>query len=177
MGAGTVCGALLATAGCAALGPFEPAAADGFHARGRIALRDGKDGFAANFDWRQQGERYRIDLWGPLGQGRLRVLGDDAALTMTDARGAVVDGDALRQQFGWSVPLAALRHWLLGRCQPALPPCERYQDPGGELAGFAQHGWRVRLSDWRQGPDAPLPGRIVATEGERRIAVAVREWR
>ena len=177
LAAGTLCGALLASPGCVTLGPFEATAGDGFHARGRIAVRDGADGFAASFDWRQQGERYRIDLWGPLGQGRLRIAGDADALTATDARGAIVDGDALGQRFGWSVPLGAIRHWLRGRCEPALSPCERHHHQGAGLAGFEQHGWRVRLSDWRPGPDAPLPGRIVATQGQRRIAVAVREWR
>lgn len=146
-------------------------------------MQAGNGGFSANFDWQQQGERYHIDLWGPLGQGRLRIAGDDDALTVTNAKGTVAQGAAdaaLRERLGWSMPLGALRHWLRGRCDPARS-CERRHDQGGRLAGFAQHGWRVRLSHWRrdQGRDANarLPGRLVATDGQRRILVAVREWR
>ena len=154
---------------------------DGFHARGRLAVGDSSEGFTASFDWRQRGGRYDIDLWGPLGQGRLHVSGNDAALTVADARGNVVASGAgaalLGERFGWQLPFGALRHWLVGRCDPAAPPDERDYDDAGLLAGFVQYGWQVRLAEWRQEDDGARPGRLVATQGPRRIAVAIREWR
>ena len=181
MACGTVCAALLAAVGCASTGGSRVDGEDGFHARGRLAVGDRDEGFTASFDWRQQGGRYDIDLWGPLGQGRLHVSGNEAALTVADARGNVVASGAgaalLGERFGWSLPLGALRHWLVGRCDPAVPPGERRYDDAGLLAGFDQHGWQVRLAEWRQADEGPRPGRLVATQGARRIAVAIREWR
>lgn len=181
LGRSAVCATLVAGAGCASLGPRGTVPSDGFHARGQLALADRQDGFSASFSWRQQGERYDINVWGPLGHGRLRISGDDAAVTVADGRGKVVANAAnqaqLGEQFGWPLPLGAMRYWLTGRCDPAAPCRQRDYDAANRLAGIAQHGWKVRLADWREETNGPLPGRLTATQGQRRIKVAVREWR
>lgn len=172
---------LLASAGCASFGPSGAVREGGFHARGQLAIADRDEGFSASFDWRQQGEHYDIDVWGPLGQGRIHISGDDAALTVADGRGRVVAAAAnetqLNEQFGWALPLGALRYWLTGRCDPAVPCGERSWDAEDRLASIVQHGWQVRLADWRQAAPGLMPGRLVATQAQRRIKVAIREWR
>lgn len=172
---------LLASGGCATFGPQGAVQEGGFHARGQLAIADRDEGFSASFDWRQQGEHYDIDVWGPLGGGRFHIAGDDSALTVADGRGRVVAAAAnetqFNEQFGWALPLGALRYWLTGRCDPAVPCRERTWDAEHRLAGIAQHGWQVRLADWGQEARGLLPSRLVATQAERRIKVAIREWR
>ena len=47
---------------------------------GKLSIRLEGSGHTANFRWRQTGENYLIEVWGPLGQGRTTLQGDPAAM-------------------------------------------------------------------------------------------------
>lgn len=173
---------LLAVAGCLAPGGSALTHLD-FRLRGKIAVRTEQEAFSAAFDWRQAGRRYQIDLWGPLGQGHIRLRGDGSTLSLTDSGGAVWRGDdavaLMDQTLGWSVPTTALRHWVRGRYDPSLPATPLAEQEGADderLHQFEQLGWTVRASRWRDTAIGPAPGRIVAERNGRRIVVASREW-
>ncbi len=180
----------LLAAGCAATPPVEhprPGLDDGpgpavanFRMRGRIGVRGAGQGFSATFHWRQAGDDYEIELWGAFGQGRARVRGDAAQVTITDARGYTVRGSSaealMAEQLGWSAPVAALRYWVRGRYAPAATVSRRRYDANGALAGFQQLGWAVELSRWRSSPAGPVPGKIAASQADRAIAIICKEW-
>ena len=172
---------LLLLAGCAAPRPIQLQDAD-FRLRGRVGVRSDSEAFAANFDWQQAGERYRIDFWGPFGQGRAHIEGDGQTASLRDANGATVSGSApsalLEQALGWAVPVSALRHWVRGRVDPALPAAAKQRDDAGRLLRFEQSGWTVQLSRWRQTPVGVAPGRIVVQAGANQPTVTVlcKEW-
>ena len=136
---------------------------------------------STSFDWQQAGERFRIEFWGAFGQGRALLFGDDAAASLRDARGTVtssVDIDTLMEQtLGWAVPVAALRHWVRGRVDPSLAAAAEQRDGEGNLAGFEQSGWTIRLSRWRQTAIGAAPGRVVAERAGRVVTVICKEWR
>lgn len=167
---------------CAAprLGGLDALPALDFRIRGKIAVRGAGDAFSASFDWRQAGERFEIELWGPFGQGRAQVRGRGGAASITDDRGVTRQGaDAaalMRDVLGWSAPTAALRHWVRGRYDPAMPTTEEKRAEDGRLAAFEQLGWAVRLSRWRDTAIGPAPARIVLARDGRRIVVACKEW-
>ena len=148
--------------------------------RGKIAVRDGDSAFAASFDWVQVRGTFDIELWGPLGQGRFRLHGDRDRLSVTDARGATTVGlgaeSFMLETLGWSIPIDALPHWVRGRYDPndALRAVRRRAD--GSFAGFEQSGWAVELSRWQESALGPVPGRIVATQRDRRVVVVCKEW-
>ena len=176
---------LLFSLGCATSPSSSLAAAD-FHVRGKIAVRDGSQGFSASFDWRQAGERFEIALRGPLGQGHARLVGDGRRVRATWRDGTVHEGEdaqaLLENALGWSVPVAALRHWVRGRYDSRAPATQRRHDENGNLTAFRQHGWTVRLGRWRRfsagesGADRFAPGRIVAERQRRRVTVVCKEW-
>ena len=170
---------LFALAGCVVLGKSEMSNPD-FRLRGKIAVRVDQEAFAASFDWRQAGRRYEIDLWGPLGQGRMRVSGDGSALSVTDSRGETVRGASatvlMEQALGWSVPVTALRHWVRGRYDPSTPATVQGQAENGRLTQFEQMGWTVRVERWHDTAVGSVPSKIVAAQEGRRIVVACRDW-
>lgn len=176
-----LCGALALTlaSGCAYQRSLEGRDID-FRVRGQIGVRDARESFSASFEWRQAGERYEIDLWGPLGQGRSRLAGDGEAVTVTDAHGQVVHGaDAkvlMQNALGWSAPVAALRRWVRGVYDPTQSVAGVAHDQNGNLARFEQFGWTVALSRWRQTPIGPRPGKVVAARGGHRVTAVCREW-
>ena len=170
---------LLALAGCLAPGGITTANLD-FRLRGKLAVRVDQEAFSASFDWRQAADRYQIELWGPLGQGRMRLRGDDSGLRVTDGRGDTWRGaDAIalmEESLGWAVPTTALRHWVRGGYDPATPATEQRYAEDGHLRTFEQLGWTVRLQRWGETAIGPAPGRIVATRAGRRVVVVCRDW-
>ena len=150
-----------------------------FRVRGRIGARSGDEAFSASFDWRQAGDRFAIELWGLMGQGRTTLLGNDRRLRVIDAKGQVVedadmDGLMLRT-LGWRAPIVALRHWVRGEVAPG-PAAELAHDEQGRLTGFRQHGWSVELRGWRSATVGEVPRKIVARKEARRITVVCKEW-
>ena len=172
--------ALLSSAACTPLQPrFEGFADIDFRVRGRIGVRSGDEAFSASFDWRQAGDRFAIELWGLMGQGRTLLLSDGRRLRVIDSRGKVVedeDMDALMlRTLGWRAPVAALRHWVRGQLAPG-PAVALAQDEDGRLTGFQQLGWSVELRRWRSTTVGEVPAKIVAKREGRRVTVVCKEW-
>ena len=151
-----------------------------FRLRGKIAVRGPGDAFSASFDWIQTGEAFDIELWGPLGQGRVRLRGDGERLTVRDARGTTTSGISaepfMASALGWSVPISALPFWVRGRYDPGSAVAEHRRAADGTLAAFEQLGWTVEVSRWGESAVGPVPGRVVAVQGERRIVIVCKEW-
>ncbi|MDE0350526.1 MAG: outer membrane lipoprotein LolB [Gammaproteobacteria bacterium] len=145
-----------------------------FRLTGRIGLVAEEGAVTANYVWRQYANGVEIELWGPLGQGRTRVVGEGAALTVYTAGGARLDGEAaralVRREFGLAAPVELLSNWILGRPAPDWPV-----ESLGE-GSFTQLGWHVVLSGFRDMAGRRVPGRLVASRGGRRVTVLCREW-
>ena len=168
---------------CAVLPPLDQGLQADFRLRGKIGVRDRsstEQSFSASFDWVQAGDAFAIELWGPLGQGRTRLAGNDETLTVTDARGVTLAGESpealMQRHLGWSAPVNVLQHWIRGRLAPGSRANALDHDPAGHLTGFEQLGWAVELSRWQDSATGPLPGRIRATRHGRRITVVCKEW-
>ena len=154
--------------------PVLPEAGMEFRVAGRVGLVAERRAVSANFVWRQYVDGVEIELWGPLGQGRTRVVADGASLTVYAADGTrLEDADAealLRREFGLAAPLDLLSHWIRGRPAPEWPV-----DGAGDDS-FTQLGWHVVLSGFLEVSGRRVPGRLVATRGDRRLTVLCREW-
>lgn len=166
-------------AGCTVARPHVDPSVD-FRLRGKIAVRGPGDAFSASFDWMQTGEAFDIELWGPLGQGRVHLRGDGTRLTVTDARGATSRGIGaepfLASTLGWSVPISALPYWVRGRHDPGNAVAGERRAADGTLAGFKQLGWTVEFPRWDESALGRVPARIVAVQRERRIVIVCKEW-
>ncbi len=180
-------------AGCASLP--QPGPAGGFVLRGKLGVVDARDSFSARFLWQQRDDEFAIELWGPLGQGRVNLTGRDGIIALREGDGTVIDSgppdDVMRRHLGWSLPMAVLPAWVRGGPAPGHRVSGRVVDEDGRLTGFRQLGWTVELERFRPveggrvpvsagpGPAAPeavLPHRITASRGEYRVRLAVSDW-
>lgn len=168
---------------CAVAPPLGEHLSADFRLRGKIGIRDDTGAgtaFSASFDWIQAKSTYAIELWGPLGQGRTRLNGDNDTLTVTDGRGVMVVGDTpealMREHLGWSAPVNVLHHWIRGRPAPGYRAAVSDRDPAGRLTRFEQLGWIVELSRWQDSVTGFVPGRVRATRQGRRITIVCKEW-
>lgn len=163
----------LALGGCVSL-PTPQETGLEFRLAGRIGLVAEEGAVTANYVWRQYADSVEIELWGPFGQGRTRLVGEGTALTVHTAGGARLDGEAarslVRREFGLAAPVELLSNWILGRPAPDWPA-----ESLGEGV-FAQTGWHVALSGFRDIAGRRVPGRLVASREGRRVTVLCREW-
>ena len=145
-----------------------------FDLSGRFSVVQDGRATSGNFLWRQFAAGFELDLWGPLGQGRARLIGTDGGLTMVNAHGETVrSGDAealMRRELGWFAPLDAFAAWVTGRPAPDWPA--RVHGHGS----FEQLGWRVEVKSWRDVHGQTLPRRLEASRPGTRIVVVCREW-
>lgn len=175
--------------GCVTSNIADPSAG-GFLARGKLSARPGTAGvpfrpITANFVWRQEGETFDIELWGPLGQGRSRLTGTTQSVEWVDAQGqrqVSPDPQGLMQaQFGWSLPLEALPFWMQGRL-PARPrPTQEQRSPNGDLLSAQQNDWSLQFSRYKDHPKAGAtvrrPGLVRGQNAELQVSISIREWR
>ena len=151
-----------------------PASDVAFDLSGRFSVVQDGRATSGNFLWRQFAAGFELDLWGPLGQGRARLIGTDGGLTMVNAHGETVrSGDAealMRRELGWFAPLDAFAAWVTGRPAPDWPA--RVHGHGS----FEQLGWHVEVKSWRDVHGQALPRRLEAYRPGTRIVVVCREW-
>jgi len=154
-------------------------ALESWELHGRIAVRAGKDGWSAGFDWRQADKDYRIQLRGPFGQGALKLEGDPRGVWLTRAGQPAVfstDPEALlEQESGWRLPIIGLARWLRG-----LPGKQgsavSQRDTAGRLVSLQQRGWQIDYSDYQSYGDYVLPTRLVLQRQDLRVKVLIDRW-
>ena len=151
-----------------------------WRASGRVAGSSGDEGWSAGLRWRQEGERYRIQLSGPFGQGAVRIRGDGEGVELRSADGRVArapSAEALvAAELGVAVPVSALRYWLLGRPAPEAEAALLTLDWAGRIEELEQLGWRVRYQEYADSGAGELPARLAVTRDAVEARFALRAW-
>ncbi len=159
--------------------PQTTAAGLEFEVTGKLAVRNAQRGQSMRFRWRQYPQHYVIEVWGPLGQGRVHLHG--TADFMTVERGdeivaAGVPAEVMQAQLGWSLPVQVLSRWIVGEPHPDYMVTQLAKDKRGQVNGFTQAGWQVSLSAIELRQRRSTPGRIVAARQAQKITVAVQSF-
>jgi outer membrane lipoprotein LolB len=151
----------------------------GFALQGRVAVSAGSDGFNGGLHWQQTGERARIVIDGPLGVGGIRIDVDGAALRLEPGSGGPLDGEAARveleRRFGFELPVASLRYWILGAPDPAAPAAETLGSLP-RLDQLQQSGWQIDYPLYTAVEGLWRPKRLTLTRGDARVRVVVDAW-
>jgi len=169
-------------------------AIDVWELRGRLAVRTKKRGDSMNMYWERDGAGHYINLYGPLGAGRVILTLDEEGAVLRDSKGKTHTDDSaeslLYRAAGWRVPFRPLQYWVLGVAAPG----SEYQaevDRWGRLSELEQDGWRIRFEAYHyyDGQDMPrkltlnaLPGvehivDDVEGEGETvQVKAVIRSW-
>lgn len=153
--------------GCQSVAPATGLADEvDFVAEGKLAVRDGAESHSGNFRWQQSGDGYRVEVWGPLGQGRTQFSGNAQDMRVLQGQKLLARGrpeDIMAAHVGWSIPVDLLPGWLRG---------DGVRD---DLADIEVDGWWVSFSAFQGEGDRRSPRRIRATRGDRRIVVSIRQ--
>jgi outer membrane lipoprotein LolB len=150
---------------------------------GRLAVSDGRQSWQAGVNWRQRDESYFIDLIGPLGQGRLDIRGDADGVTLRDGERllSAAEPETLLVRAGIApVPIAGLRHWLLGLPTPN-GSARRVVGDDGLLRRLQQDGWEIVYVNYTTVADIAMPQRIDARRTDTRhgaldVRLLINRW-
>ena len=136
---------------------------------GRIGIRTDDTGGSANLRWKRGEGHDQIDLFGPLGGGRIRLDIDSAGARLRDSQGQNFFADSASEVMfkatGWYVPLEVLGEWIRGI--PAPGAHEREIDQAGKLISLNQNGWTISFNEYAPYQQALLP---------RKIRLSASEW-
>jgi outer membrane lipoprotein LolB len=178
--------------GCATLPEPDPADQDAWAARqsalaaltdwqasGRIGVVSGQDGWHASFQWAQRGADYRIDLIGPLGQGRVVIQGDARMASVQTQDGqqwTAPDAEVLLERaLGVRLPVNGLRYWARGLPEPGPTPTFQ-TDAEVRLTRLEQNGWIIEYPVYASVAALDLPARIIARRPDLSIRLVIEQW-
>lgn len=151
----------------------------GWEFRGRIGVKAGVEGFNGKIRWTQDGDNFHATLGGPLGIGTVTLDGDGDSVTLTDKDGVktvLADAESeLYYRYGWTIPIARLRFWVLGIPDPALP-ADTEVDAGGRLSRLEQSEWVVDISRYGTGGGHEMPRKLTASNDNTRVRLVIANW-
>lgn len=149
-----------------------------WHLTGKIAVSDGRDGGSGRIDWRQDGDRFVIEIRAPVSRRTWRLSGSPDGATLEGLDGGPRSGPnaeaLLQQEVGWTVPVADLVAWARGA--RGVGAAEIEFDAENRPARIQQRGWSVEYRAWSEGPAPVLPRKVFAASGERRVRLVVERW-
>lgn len=155
---------------------------------GKLGARVPNDSGSARLRWKQQYEEYRIDLSGPFGQGRVIIDTTDSGVRLRQGGEPPMEAASaealLWEATGWRLPVEELTYWVRGIPAPDNNHTIVAWTEKGLVQQLRQSGWTLSYEEYqsvdqytRQGPQTiPLPGRIVAEQGDTRLTLIVYDW-
>lgn len=186
-----LCLSLILLPGCAWLWQAEtaqPGSAERLRAipswfmEGRINVRTPDDAWSANLEWRHGSNEDQMSFSGPFAPRAATLLYKENLIIFEAADGSLAESTdpegLLLERLGFSVPLDALRYWVLGLPAPLQ---EFIAHPAPEnpaaLVGFAQAGWFMRYDGFMQTGLWVLPRKIEFRGRDVVLKLIVDRWR
>ncbi len=150
---------------------------DHFLATGRVTSSELS--LRADLRWQQSANGgFELRLAGPFGAGAVELRGTPAAVEVRSSQGieCTLDPEGwIRSNYGWSLPLAGLRYWVLGLPIPGKAST-RELDEEGRLASMVQNGWTLQYTEYRKQGDFDLPRRFEVDNGEVKLKLLIDRW-
>lgn len=132
--------------------------------KGRLGARIDQQGGSASFIWQRQRDNHSIELYGPLGSGRI-FLNQTAGKASLIDNSAEFFGDNLQDvlfvRTGWLIPFDRMQQWIVG--QPEHDAISDLQFEHNRLINFSQSGWQVSYDKFEEFSGAIIPTKITLT--------------
>jgi len=152
-----------------------------FEAAGRLSSAE--LGVRADFRWTQiDADHFELRLFGPFGAGAIQMRGSAAGVEVSSKEGTQFTPDPeawLQQRMGWSLPVHALRYWILGLPLPS-DTAQLQFDASGRVLQLDQDGWTLVYADYQNSglpaADFDLPRRFDASNDRVRLRMLVDSW-
>ncbi len=140
---------------------------------GRLAVSDQNNAISASINWKHLKNKDVIELFGPLGMGRVIVnINGTRVLVSFDGKQVQHYGsadDVIKKYTGVLVPISALKYWVLGLVDPENTYVR-------EKEGFVQLGWRVNYQKMQLVKQDKLPKKIKVNRKKSTMKLIIDQW-
>lgn len=149
---------------------------------GRLAVSNGDDAWNMNLDWQQKGDDYQIQLNGPFGAGKVKLVGNADGVLLKDSDDQTFYADTpellLYEQTGVFMPVEGLRYWVVGLTSPNQQKKPKL-DKLGRLAYLEDASWHVKFKRYTQvsGIDLPRKVFIIKSDKELDVRLVIDTWK
>ena len=145
---------------------------------GRLAVQNEHEAWHMSLEWQQRLDRYSLNIIAPLGQGSMKLHGDAVQVMLITDEGETINSSdpdqLLYQQFGWKVPVSALRYWVLGL--PAPGDNQQTLDEYGRLSQLKQAGWEIEFIDYQPRLGVELPRKVFINNHLAKVKLVIGNW-
>ncbi len=150
-----------------------------FALNGRIAILTETKGFSGGMRWHHHAEGDEIGFFSPIGSqlGQISATTEGVTLTTSDKKTYTAeDAETLTQQaLGWSLPMAGLPDWVLGR--PTQGDAEILAwTAEGNIQRMHQDGWDIEYPSYVDSQGKRLPGKIILKSPKLDLKLVVEQW-
>ncbi len=160
--------------GCA-ISPTKNETLTGKNLQGLFSVITPDQSQSGHFIWTQNGNDFKLLLYGPLGLGatRLQAQGNTIELKTSNGQEYWADSaeDLMNETLGWSMPVSGFLYWLWGKPDPTLP-YQVTRNNSQEIVSLNQEGWLITYT-WAANSLAPKS--IVLTQENINIKIFINE--
>jgi outer membrane lipoprotein LolB len=146
--------------------------------KGIVGIRKGDKGVNAHLNWQQQGDRYRLELFGPLGINSVQLIGSSQSVELINANQAYRASNPealLEQRTGWILPVSNLYFWIRGLPAPGEHAIQQL-DAQNRLSLLQQQGWQINYLDYMSAQGLDLPSKLELINNQVRVRIIINEW-
>lgn len=149
---------------------------------GRLAVNNGVEAWNLDMSWQQYNGNYHIELSGPFGAGKVRLVGNERGVVLHSADDQTYHAerpdDLLYAATGVTMPVEGLRYWIVGLASPGHTGKTRL-DTRSRLAYLEDSNWSVKFRRYTTVAGMQLPDKIFIDRADREIDVrlVVDQWK
>jgi outer membrane lipoprotein LolB len=150
-----------------------------WHIEGAVAIKTAKGGQTASMVWQQSTDDYHIDLFGPLGAGRVTLIGDakQVQLLMNGKQYQGKTAEALMQQvLGWHLPVSNLYYWIRGLPATTIKQTISF-DAYHHISELKQQNWTIDYLRYTAVNGIDLPSKLTLQQKALKVTIIIGEWR
>ena len=149
-------------------------------ARGKIGVTDAKKGGNASFNWHQQANSYKINLYGPLNADSAEIIGKPNSVHVTTSKGekftAKTPEEIMQNQLECIVPISGIIYWIKGIPMPNKPIEAIQISSDNKLTNLKQMGWDIEFCDYKNFNEFTLPTKILLQYKQIKVKLILKEF-
>jgi len=149
-----------------------------WHIKGKVGIKQGKEGGSAHLDWIQSHDSFHITLSGPLGQGATIISGNKSGAKLENSDGTYIaetPEQLLYVHTGWNLPISNLLYWIKGLPEPRMEKAVKFNNIG-LIENLSQGGWDLQFERYQNALGEPLPHKIKIYSDDLKVTVLVKQW-
>lgn len=147
--------------------------------QGKLSIRSPQDYSSVNINWQQDGDNYRINLFGSLGMGAVVIEGNEEAVRIEKSGEEPVYANSLEEvslhYLGYELPAESLYHWVKGIPTPSGEP-ELSLNEQQRLATLEQNQWQLEYTAYREQDGLVLPARMRLRHSPFQLTFSIAKW-